>query len=128
MKNTDKTLSERKIFGERIRLLRKNKGWSQEKLAEKANLNTKYMGIIERNEKSPTLHTIISISKALNIPTKELFLTPYKTKSLKDDHIHEASGSYTPKDKILNEIISNLSNKKLSTLKKILNIIKILDA
>lgn len=127
MENTGRTLQERKVFGDRVRLLRKNKGWSQEKLAEKAHLNTKYVGIVERGEKSPTLHTIALISNALNVPTKELFLNAYKAKKHKNDKVNETSPSYTPKDKIQNEIIANLANKKLSTLKKILDIIKVLD-
>lgn len=62
-----------KQLGQRIRLLRENLGISQEKLAEKANLNTSFVGQIERGGKKPTLETLEKIVNALDISFEELF-------------------------------------------------------
>lgn len=40
------------IIGERIRNFRKQKGWSQEELADIANLHATYIGQLERGEKT----------------------------------------------------------------------------
>ena len=42
-----------KIIGDRIRAYRNQKGWSQEYLAEKADVHHTYIGQLERSEKSP---------------------------------------------------------------------------
>ncbi|MBU0569021.1 helix-turn-helix domain-containing protein, partial [bacterium] len=44
----------RKLFGDRLRTLRKARGLSQEALAEKADTHFTYIGVIERGEQSPT--------------------------------------------------------------------------
>lgn len=54
-------------FGEHLRKLRVQKGLSQEKLAEKAQLHRTYLGGVERGERNPTLMSLIRIAKALNV-------------------------------------------------------------
>lgn len=44
-----------KIIGDRIRAYRNQKGWSQEYLAEKADVHHTYIGQLERSEKTPRL-------------------------------------------------------------------------
>ena len=41
-----------------LRILRKQKGLSQEELAFQAGINRNYVGQIEREEKSPTLDVV----------------------------------------------------------------------
>ncbi len=60
-------------FGERVRKERLKLGFSQEKLAVKAGVHRTYIGMIERAEKNITLENIEKVSKALNIPIKDLF-------------------------------------------------------
>lgn len=60
-------------FGERVRELRKIKGFSQEELADKANLHRTYIGMIERAEKNITLINIQKIADALEVELKEFF-------------------------------------------------------
>lgn len=45
---------------------------SQEKLAEKADLNRNYIGEIERAEKKITLETLWKIAKALGVRIRDL--------------------------------------------------------
>jgi transcriptional regulator with XRE-family HTH domain len=59
-------------FGEKVRLIRKEKGLSQEELAHKADLHRTYIGMIERAEKNITLVNIEKIANALELNIKEL--------------------------------------------------------
>lgn len=63
LKNPDQL----KKLGEKIRKLRKQKGISQEALADEAGIERSYMGAIERGERNPSYDKLISIAKALNI-------------------------------------------------------------
>jgi XRE family transcriptional regulator, regulator of sulfur utilization len=61
-----------KILGETIRAERKKLGWSQEKLAEKADLARNYIGNVERAEYQVTVGTLAKIAKALNLTVHDL--------------------------------------------------------
>ena len=63
----------RRIVGDRIRFLRKKRGWSQEELGEHAALSYKFIGEIERGAVNPSLDTLLSISNALNVEIAKLF-------------------------------------------------------
>jgi transcriptional regulator with XRE-family HTH domain len=56
----------------RIRLLRKERGLSQESLALASGLNIAYIGNIERCLKCPTIDTLNRIASALNVSLSEL--------------------------------------------------------
>lgn len=59
-------------FGKKMREIRKNKGISQEKLAEMAGIDRSYMGNIERGEKNITLKKVYEICDALDIDIKQI--------------------------------------------------------
>jgi len=60
-------------FGRKVQQLRKQKGWSQENLAEKTGLHRTYIGAIERGERNLSLKNIEKIAKAFEIPVADLF-------------------------------------------------------
>jgi transcriptional regulator with XRE-family HTH domain len=60
-------------FGQCLKKARTNKGLSQEKLAEAANLDRTYISLLERGKRNPSLLCIIAICKGLNINLSELF-------------------------------------------------------
>ncbi len=62
----------RKLLGETIRSFRKEAGFSQEKLAEKADLHHNFIGELERGEKAATVDTLLKIAKALKIRVRDL--------------------------------------------------------
>jgi transcriptional regulator with XRE-family HTH domain len=64
--------SHRKIVGQNIRLYRKQAQWSQEKLAEKADLTYKYVGEVERGYENISLDSLTRIAKALKMKVSEL--------------------------------------------------------
>lgn len=56
-----------KSVGINIRKYRTEKKISQEKLAEMAYLSPKYIGMVERAEKTPSLTTLVNIANALDV-------------------------------------------------------------
>ena len=62
-----------KSIGKRIKVLRENKGLTQEKLAEKTGLSLDFIGKIEVNINEPGLKSLIKIANALDVHIKELF-------------------------------------------------------
>jgi transcriptional regulator with XRE-family HTH domain len=62
----------RKQLAQRVRLLRTNRGWSQEVLAELSGLNRSYIGAVERAEHNIGLDNIERISTALETSLTEL--------------------------------------------------------
>ena len=56
-----------------MRELRKQKGYSQEQLADKAGLHRTYIGSIERGEQNVSIDNIEKIAKSLKIIIPELF-------------------------------------------------------
>ena len=63
-----------KIIGDNIRGIREKKGWTQEKLGVRANLNDKYIGCIERAEKKASIDALLVIAKVLHIDFYKLFI------------------------------------------------------
>ena len=60
-------------FAARVRQLRRERGWSQEPLAEEAEIHRTYLGGIETARRNPSLRNIIRIAIALRVTVKELF-------------------------------------------------------
>lgn len=63
-----------KRFGERVRALRQQKGLSQEKLAELANLHRTYISSVELGERNVSLKNIQALADALGVSLEELFI------------------------------------------------------
>ena len=59
-------------FGEKVRQIRKEKGLSQEALADLAGIDRSYMGHIERGDQNIPLTKIHQIADALEIPVVNL--------------------------------------------------------
>jgi transcriptional regulator with XRE-family HTH domain len=57
----------RAIVARNLRVLRKQKGLTQEDLAFQAGINRNYVGQIEREEKSPTVDVIEKLSGSLGV-------------------------------------------------------------
>ncbi len=66
-------LLHRKIIGGAIRRRRKAAGFTQEALAEKVDLNPKYIGEVERGEKIISIEALMRIAKAVKVPVGEFF-------------------------------------------------------
>lgn len=54
-------------IGSKISILRKEKGWSQSKLAEKISGSREIIGKYERNENSPSLEMALKMAKTFGV-------------------------------------------------------------
>ena len=59
-------------FGRRVRALREERGWSQERLAERAGLHPTYVSSVERGERNVTLLSILRLAGALRADPGDL--------------------------------------------------------
>lgn len=59
--------------GKRIKMLRNERGLSQEKLALKAGIDRTYLAGIESGKRNATIQSLEKIANALEIKIKDLF-------------------------------------------------------
>ena len=72
-------------LGNRIRLARKAKGITQERLAELANLSTTYIGRLERGEKTPSIETLVGLADSLQVSPLDILVD--LDSSMGKDHV-----------------------------------------
>ena len=91
------SLKEKTIYiGEVISTLRKEKGLTQEKLANNIYLDRSYLSEIERNIKAPSLYTILKLAKGLDMPPEDLIKNIYQ--SIDFDRLFEQEFTKPKKD------------------------------
>jgi len=61
------------MIGMRIAELRNSKGFTQERLADKTEISSKYLSSIERGKENPTLDTLIKLSESLGVNIEDIF-------------------------------------------------------
>ncbi len=62
-------------FGQRLKTLRKRRKYTQAKLAEKIDVSTNFIGMVERGERNTTIDKVFKIAKALDIKLSQFFET-----------------------------------------------------
>ena len=62
----------RQFLGQRVRELRKQRGFSQERLGEQSSLSGKFVGEVERGEKSISIDSLYKVSVSLGVPLGQL--------------------------------------------------------
>ena len=70
--NTKSMIDIKEIFAENLRKIRRKKGLTQEKLAEKANMSLQYLALLEIARKFPSGEMLERLANALDIETYEL--------------------------------------------------------
>lgn len=75
---------DREVFGQKIRQIRLQRGFSQEKLSEEIDISPRHMCTIENGNSLPSVETFVKIAKILDIDINEFFnLTPETNDDLK---------------------------------------------
>lgn len=87
-------------IGKNIRKFREIKKLRQEDLAEKTDLTTNYIGMIERGEKIPSLETFINILNSLGV-SADMVLSDvlYNGYKVKDSLLNEKLEKLVPEDR-----------------------------
>lgn len=101
-------------FGEKLKQLRKEKGWSQDKLGEIVKIHGRHIGKYESGQVMPTAEAIVKIAKAFGVSTDCLLL--------EDEYINEKSLPNI-KDKRLLKEFEELEKMKTEDKEVILSLI-----
>jgi len=73
MRENDKLRSVRVRVGKAVRQLRRQRGWTQEQLAERVGNNFRHLGQVERGEVNVTIDILSTIAASLSVDISELF-------------------------------------------------------
>lgn len=95
------------LFGKRMKELRNNMGLSQNELAEKSNISSKYLSRIEMGQHFPSINTLIKLADALNVELKDFF-----------EFAHEATSTGELRES-LRDLLSEADEDKLRLLVKV---------
>ena len=63
----------RKRFGRHLRLIRAQRGMTQEEFAEMVEISVDFLSLIERGRNAPSFETIERFAKRLRVSVAELF-------------------------------------------------------
>ena len=63
-------------FGRHVRQLRETRGWSQEVLADEADIAKPTVQRIEKGQAAATLEVLLSLARALQVPFGEFMNAP----------------------------------------------------
>lgn len=91
-------LTTRALLGARIKELRKHRNMTQDQLAEKVDLATRYISLIEVGRSSPSLETIENVARALQVEIRDLF-----------EFVHLQPGEITPQ--AIQELLERMDDK-----------------
>jgi transcriptional regulator with XRE-family HTH domain len=61
------------VFSDNLRRLRKERGFSQERLANAAGVHRTHISLIERGGREPGVRTVSKLARALEVSPAELF-------------------------------------------------------
>ena len=87
-------------IGKNIRKYRTQKKLRQDELAEKTDLSTNYVGMVERGEKIPALDTFLKIANALEVSADMLLADVlYNNYTIKDSLLAEKLDKLTSDDR-----------------------------
>ncbi len=60
-------------LGEQLKIIRKEKGLTQEQLAEKVGIHPTYVGKLEGGKSNPSTLLLFKISRAMDVKLSEIF-------------------------------------------------------
>lgn len=101
-------MKELKLFGMRIKDLRMVRKLSQEQLAKRADISSKYMSRIEMGQHYPSFDILKKLANALNVDLKDFFEFTHVGKNIKELR------------RIISELLKDADEERLRLVVKIL--------
>lgn len=74
-------------IGKKLQAIRKNNGYTQEKLAEEIECSTRYIGDIEQDRSKPSYEVLVRICNTFNIGMDEIFSSYLDIKDRKESNM-----------------------------------------
>jgi len=99
-----------KRLGERIRLLRKKRGHTQEQLAQEAGISDKYLSEVERGVSKVSVEVLDKVASGLNVELRDLL-----SMDLEDDRKQV--------EEYLHKLIKGASDEQLVMLQRVVRAI-----
>jgi transcriptional regulator with XRE-family HTH domain len=59
-------------FGAIVQRLRRQRGWTLRKLAQRSGMNPTYLGVLETGANMPTLATLLELAEVLNVEAADI--------------------------------------------------------
>lgn len=96
-------------IGRKIREFRHHRGFTQEELAFRADISSVYLRQIEKDDRNPTISTVLKLCKALSIHPSELFEleSPLSPSSTEEQIVAFLSDKTEDEKKIALEILKS---------------------
>lgn len=91
----------KKLIGERVKYYRKQKGLTQEQLAEFMDFNTKSISLLENGHNYIALNKVPKLCANLDVEPYQLFI--FDKRGIRSENIH----------KDILEVLNTMNNKKL---------------
>lgn len=110
--------SENKQFniGKRIQELRTERNLSQEQLALRSDITPTYLGLIERNQKNPTVKVVEQLCNVMDISLADFFSKSHKTTSKLDSYslqiLSQINNCSAEEKEVIVKIIKNILHLK----------------
>ncbi len=107
------------IMGENLRNYRKKQNYTQEQLAEKAEISAVFLSQIENGKKIPSLETLAKITKILDISMEQVFSERQTKQTNIDKRFMQLLQKRSDTEKlfifdIAENILSKISNEKIT--------------
>jgi len=116
--NTISMIDIKEIFAENLKKIRRKKGLTQEKLAEKANMSLQYLALLELARKFPSGEMLERLANALDIETYELLAVA----SSANNELELLRNNIISEVKTLNESLAkNITDEVIKTIKNTLS-------
>jgi len=74
-------------IGKKLQSIRKTHGYTQEKMAEKIECSTRYIGDIEQDRSKPSYEVLVKICNTFNISMDEIFSGYLDIKDRKESNV-----------------------------------------
>lgn len=102
-------------IGQRLAKIRREKGLSQDNLAEKAELSSNYLSHIENFRSIPSLETVLKLCDALDITPNELLLGIEDTQKdyLQNDISEKIARCNSEQRLLINDFIDMLLKRQI---------------